>query len=157
YGAAITCCRKWPSSANGRSQSLMLTRVYHNANEGINFSSTSSDDYVVCWVEPANANLSMENVQPEMGGYGSVPTFVNQLEDHWQVDFKVPPGLAPGWHEVILRGGNAESNPMRVAVDVPVSAPSLAIHGVASALTFREASISRKDGLLTAWLTGVPE
>jgi hypothetical protein len=157
YGAAVTCRRKWSVPEHRPAEAIALRQVYHNTNQGINFSSTSSDDYVVCWVEPGETALTTENVQPEMGGYGSLPTFVKNVDGHWQVDFKVPPGLTPGWHEVTVRVGDRMSNPMRVAVDIPVSAPGLAIHGIANALTFQESNICIKDGLVTIWLLGAPE
>jgi tRNA (mo5U34)-methyltransferase len=155
YGATVTCRRKWPGAP--LAESLRLHRVCHGSNGGINFSSMSSDEYAACWLESPDGELSVDLVQPEMGGYGSRATSVTRVGGYWQVHFKVPPGLAPGWHDVTVRAGDRTSNPLRVAVDLPLHAPSLAIHRVADATTFQDRTFSRKNGLVTLWLAGVPD
>ena len=103
YGAAITCERKWPESSMALLPELVLVSALHNDNHGRNFSSSvSSDDHVICRLA-TELELTRESVWPEVDEYGAAPVFVGKVENQWQVNFKLPPGLAPGIHAVRIR------------------------------------------------------
>jgi hypothetical protein len=99
-----------------------------------------------------------------VGGYGVRPIHVAQAGppgscDEWQTNFKLPPGLTPGWHEVRLRIG--ESRPgsaQRIAVDVPLVAGDVHIDGLCDGTTWvkNQLDLSRGD-VLSFWAKGLPE
>ena len=82
--AHAACYRRWPPPEAGAGPAPELLKVAHNTGGGLNFSSRR-DEYVSCWFRPAGAGLSRENVQPEVGGFGSRPLYVGRKEGGaWQ-------------------------------------------------------------------------
>ena len=142
YGAAVTCYRKWealPSAAGCK-----LLAASHAENFGINFGS-DRDDYVACAVE------GEPPPQPTVSGFGVHPIFNARKEGgYWQMNFKLPPGLRPGWHPV--RIGN--SNAIEIAVDVPLEVSALKIASACDALTWERDRVS--SGHLSVWVKGLP-
>src|SRR5581483_11498441 len=158
FGAAVSCHRTWKSISRPAAPDAKLNLVgaFHTDSGGVNFRSTSSDDYVGCRVVAEGTELTLQSVQPEVGGYGSQPVFVGQVEGHWQVNFKLPPGLSSGWHPVRLRTPEAESNAIEIAVDVPERAESLEIRSVCDGVSWRPFEISKKSGFASLWVHGLP-
>jgi tRNA (mo5U34)-methyltransferase len=158
FGAAVSCYRTW----NPRLVSvpvapkLKLMRAFNLDTGGINFRSTSSDDYVGCCLAAEGADLTLRSVFPEVNGYGALPVFVGRAEGFWQVNFKLPPGLLSGWHAVRLRTADAESNPVEIAVDVPLVSESLNITGVRDGVNWRPFQVSLKNGFASIWVCGLP-
>jgi len=159
FGAAVSCHRTWQPTTRALSPgaALKLIGAFHTDTGGINFSSTSSDDYVGCRVAAEGTELTLDSVEPEVGGYGSRPVFVGPVEGHWQVNFKLPPGLSPGWHPVRLRTPETESNAVEIAVDVPPRAESLEIRSACDGVNWRPFEISRKSGFASIWALGLPK
>jgi tRNA (mo5U34)-methyltransferase len=155
YGAAVTCYRRWIAAGSAKT-ALRLLAVFHAGDRGINFQSSSSDEYVICRVAGDAAGLSRDTVYPEVDGFGAQPVFVNMVEGCCQVGFKLPPGLSPGWHEVRLRTPEAESNPMAIAVDVPLVAEALSIASVADGVSWEPSRVSKKNRFLSFWVRGLP-
>jgi tRNA (mo5U34)-methyltransferase len=155
FGAAVSCYRTWtPRPAATRK--LNLVGAFHTDSGGVNFASRSSDDYIGCRVAVEGAELSIDSVEPEVGGYATLPVFVGEVEGYWQVNFKLPPGLSPGWHEVRLRTPDAESNAVEVAVDVPLRAESLRVASVADGVDWQPCRVSLKNGFASLWVEGLP-
>jgi hypothetical protein len=77
----------------------------------------------------------------------------------WQANFKLPPGLTAGFHEVRIRTrGSGFSNPIRIAVDVPAQAATLSVTGVCDGRTWKPGDVMlQPDGVLTLWVQGLPE
>ena len=127
YGASVACHRSWepPSSTVDPPR---LTRVEHNTRKSVRFDS-HGDDYVSAWFHCAETALGLNDVKPEVGGYGVRPIYVAQLEDQsWQANFKLPPGLEPGWHAVAIRlRTGPHSNSQAIAVDVAGEAPPVLV------------------------------
>jgi 2-polyprenyl-3-methyl-5-hydroxy-6-metoxy-1,4-benzoquinol methylase len=121
YGVAVACYRKWESPASHGGNAPTLIRVEHNTKPAIHFDS-HADEYVSAWLTCGENNLDLNRVKPDVGGYGVRPIFVGHAEDgSWQANFKLPPGLEPGWHEVTVRlDTGPASNAKRIAVDLPV-------------------------------------
>jgi tRNA (mo5U34)-methyltransferase len=150
FGAAVTCYRKW-ESASGIAAELEV--AMHHTNFGINFDS-SKDEYITCRFRSARENLKIADLLPTVGPYGVIPIrLVDCGEGSWECGFKLPPGLAAGWHDVRL-GANA----LRIAVDVPLLSGRLKAQGLSDGVTWAERQLDRSRGnSISAWLTGLPE
>ncbi len=104
---------------------------------GLNFSA-QQDHYVTAWFASESDDLGRENLQASVGPFHSKPAFVGKIGDHWQANFKLPPGLEPGWHEVRLRTATSPwSNPFRIAVDLPLRVTALEITGASDGNTWK--------------------
>lgn len=158
HSACVACYRKWePPRANARS-GPQLTRVEHGVNRGINFDS-HLDEYVSAWFTCRETALTLSDVKPEVGGYGVRPIYAACVEDSsWQINFKLPPGLAPGWHGVQVRVcDSSASNPLSVAVDVPLPNSPIRITGVCDGATWIPDQIDLRRGhTICLWMEGLP-
>ena len=105
---------------------------------------------------------------PETGGYGSRPLRVASAgQDGWEVVFKLPPGLEPGWQPVRLRvRDSAWSNTVMLAVDVndqqrrermvATGDPGLEIHDAKDGKTWESNIVRmRSDASITLWARGL--
>jgi tRNA (mo5U34)-methyltransferase len=158
YGAAVACYRHWPvRQASSPAGPPKLYTAIHAENFGINFRSTE-DDYVQC--EAADCEpWTIENVQPEAGGFASAPvSLLKTPEGYWRCNFKLPPGLPAGWHEVrVRRAGSEWSNATRIAVDLPEIAESLEIAAACDAFDWTPNSFSLRHRFFSLWMRGLPE
>jgi tRNA (mo5U34)-methyltransferase len=155
YGAAVTCRRLWDAGSPGAAAQLHWAA--HAENYGINFDARSSDEYVACAFAAEDGEITRDTVEPQAGGYGVRPVLVGSAEGGWRAHFKLPPGLAPGWHEVRVRTrGSGWSNAVEIAVDVPFQAESLTVHGIADALSWAAGRVSLANGHLALWIGGLP-
>lgn len=152
--AAVACYRKWEGDGTGPTP--VQAGSLHYRNYGINFTSWR-DDYIDCWFQFDAAALNCADVQPEVGGFGIYPLNVKKIADgNWVAVFKLPPGLPPGWHDVRVRvHGGAWSNPIRIAVDVPVMTMNLSIASVCDGQNWTPNEISSPYASL--WLNGCAE
>jgi tRNA (mo5U34)-methyltransferase len=144
YGAAVACHRKWDRlrSAAG----CRLLAAVHAENFGVNFRS-DRDDYVACCVE------GEPPPQPSVGEFGVHPIFSGPSESGcWQLNFKLPPGLPPGWHPVRV----GDSNAVEIAVDVPLDAAALEIASACDGVTWEPGRVSLARGFLSLWVRGLP-
>jgi tRNA (mo5U34)-methyltransferase len=143
FGAALTCYRKWDAADT---RECRLVGAANAGNFGVNFR-TDLDEYVACMAEGEPPR------QPTVGEFGSHPIFAGRAEaGYWQVNFKLPPGLDPGWHPVRLGGSNA----IEIAVDVPVECRSLATVEACDGVTWTKGRVSLGGGHLTLWAKGLP-
>ena len=158
YGAAVSCYRTWNlPSVSVPGPSLKMVGGFNTDTGGINFRSTSSDDYVGCRVAAEGVDLTLSSTLPEVSGYGAQPVFVGMVEGFWQVNFKLPPGLSSGWHKVRLRTADAESNSVEIAVDVPLVSESVQITSVSDGVNWRPFQVSLKNGFASIWVCGLPK
>jgi tRNA (mo5U34)-methyltransferase len=157
YGAAVSCYRSWKAASNSSvGRNLKLVGAFNTDSGGINFKSRSSDEYVACRVAAEGVDLGSSSVQAEVSGYGAQPVFVGLVEGYWQINFKLPPGLASGWHQVQLRTPEAESNPIEIAVDVPLLIDSLEITSVCDGINWQPFQVSLTSGFASLWVHGLP-
>lgn len=159
YGACIACYRQWDPPAPAASAAPHLADVFHNKDGGINFES-ERDIYLSAFFDSPVELLTRDNVKPEVGGYGVRPLNVWQCgAEHWQADFRLPPGLTPGWHDVRVRVEQSRpSNALRIAVDLPLEPRSIQLAGVRDGATWALNEIDLKKGTaLSLWLDGLPE
>ena len=161
YGAGLSCFRQWPAEVSAKSPVPELLGVIHNRNGGINFT-TKRDQYLTAYVKALPATeLNRTNVEPSVGPYGVYPVCVKRLsEDTWMVNFMLPPGLAPGWHEARIRihNGPPSRESFRIAVAVPLPDAIPVIEAVRDAATWKigELDLSKGDAL-AIWASGLPE
>ncbi len=156
--ATLACHRKWLPVPKNPTPAPVLKDAVHSIDYGINFRGTS-EAYVSAWFE-SSADLKRDDIEPEVGGFG---VRCLSLQKHgpnvWQCNFRLPPGLDPGWYPVDLRtAGSAASNQKNIAVDVPVESPGVVIHGCCDALTSEPGVIHMgPDGArVSIWILGLP-
>ena len=158
YSAAVACHRQWEPERPG-GPCVELTSALHNTNHGINFD-TRRDEYLSGCFKTGQRGLTLEDVQPGVSGYGVRPISVSNIGgDLWQANFKLPPGLTPGWHDVSMavRGGQAHTA-ARIAVDIPLPACAPHIVGVRDGTTWATNTLDLKSGRgLALWCSGLPE
>jgi hypothetical protein len=133
-----------------------LLYACHHTTFGINFESRR-DDYLAA-VFRSSADRSMR-VEPQVGEYGVRPVSLSvRSPGIWQVNFKLPPGLTPGWHDVTMRVEGVTSNATRIAVDMPLAESKIRIAGVSDGTTWARGVLERAHGsTLAAWIEGLPE
>jgi len=144
YGAVATCYRKW-DGAPAATECKLLAAI-HAENFGVNFQS-GRDDYVACALD------GQPDPRPTAGEFGAHPIFNGPTSHgYWQVNFRLPPGLRPGWHPVRVGGSNA----VEIAVDVPLEASSLKIASACDGVTWEPGRVSLARGYLSLWVEGLP-
>ncbi|HEX3745405.1 MAG TPA: methyltransferase domain-containing protein [Bryobacteraceae bacterium] len=160
YGAAVTGYRNWgPVTKDVPSrEAFHLSGVFNAANGGINFDSRSSEEYVCCLVDTHGTELVAGSVWPEVGGYAAQAVFVGLVEDAWQVNCKLPPGLSSGWHEVRLQTPMGFTNTEEIAVDLPLTpGEPVSVIGICDGLDWSNSRVSLKNGFVSLWVRGLPK
>jgi tRNA (mo5U34)-methyltransferase len=156
----VACYRSWePEPMHPSEPAPVLNAAVHHTTYGINFS-RRKDDYVAAFFKSPVHNLTLDTVKPEVSGYGVRPVgVVHHGGDGWQANFRLPPGLDPGWHEVRLRtAGSRYSNPVRIAIDIPPTAERIEIAGLTDAATWTPGRCRGQRGdFLSLWVRGLPE
>jgi tRNA (mo5U34)-methyltransferase len=156
YGAAVACYRRWPEGVATQTAPRLFSAI-HAENFGINFR-TGNDDYVQ--VEATGGEpWNLVNMQAQVDGLGAAPiSTLHTPQGHWRANFKLPPGLAPGWHDVRVRTSGAEwSAPVRIAVDLPENAEHIEIAAICDAFDWRAGCFSLSHRFFSLWLRGLPE
>lgn len=173
YGACVACHRRWTTPQDGATAEVVPVEVIgaaHRLNGGINFD-TRKDEYVMVQFHSSQTLLGREDIQPSVGGYGVYPIGAHSLRTGlWQVNFKLPPGLTPGWHDVTvaLKGpsqraaakaaDHAGVRACRIAVDLPLPACSPRITGLCDGTTWAREALDLGAGrILSLWCSGLPE
>ena len=159
HSACIACYRHWLPPGKSARTAPALIDARHNGNDGINFD-TRYDENVSVWFESDAAKPTLDDVKPAVGGYGVRPIHVARLADgRWQANFKLPPGLTPGWHPVTVRVSDSlESQPKSIAVDMPLAPGTLRITGLCDGKTWAKGQIDLAQGdSVSLWLAGLPE
>jgi tRNA (mo5U34)-methyltransferase len=159
HRAYMTCNRTWELGQQlVAAPTPTIHKAVHNLNQGINFSA-ARDEYISCWFSTPEQQLTRDSVQPVVGDWGTVPISVQMKGDGlWQTNFKLPPGLPPGFHEIRLRTLNsAFSNSAKIAVDVETAAQPLHITGLCDGQTWTAAEVRlNPTGVISIWVAGLP-
>ena len=159
HSACIACYRRWHSPRAGATAGPELVDALHNGNNGINFDS-SEDEYLSAWFDTDARTLTLDDVRPQVGEYGLRPLHLAKTSDRrWQINFKLPPGLTPGWHDVIVRlGDSAASNAKPVAVDLPLQIHPIELTGLCDGTTWVKNELDRSKGRsISVWVSGLAE
>lgn len=159
--ATVACYRKWPPPPHHHSRPVRLLAAVHTRNWGVNFSSRA-EEYLSCWFESDAASINLDEVRPDVGGYGVRCLYLQkQAGTTWQANFRLPPGLEAGWYSVRLRVGNSgPSNSHSIAVDLPLRVGRLRIHGICDAVSSEPNVIRLSPGVPPAvciWVLDLPE
>ena len=157
HSACVACYRRWEAPQEP-GKSPVLLEIYHHTNFGINFR-TGLDDYITASFQWDAQSLSIDDVRPEVDAFGVRPIALKRRTDYWDTTFKLPPGLAAGWHQACVRVGSCgRSNVRTLALDIPVVADRLTIRGVSDGQTWKQNEIdSRKGNVVAMWVAGLPE
>jgi len=159
YSASVACYRRWPAAAQDAEAGPELVDAFHNGNSGINFDSRH-DDYLAIWFDAAASKLELDDVRPQVDGYGVRPVYVGAAgENHWHANFRLPPGLAPGWHDVTVRIGESRpSNPKPIAVDLPLAVGAIELTDLCDGETGVKNELDREKGhTIVLGVAGLPE
>lgn len=158
--ALVACYRQWgPEPDAPEAAAPLLNAATHSSDYGLNFQ-TSKDEYVSAFFKSPEPDLTVDTVFPEVGPYASRPVaVVHHGGDGWQANFKLPPGLEPGWHEVRLRTTRSGySDAVRIAVDIPARVERLAIRDACDGLSWERGVVRLSEpARLSFWLEGLPE
>jgi tRNA (mo5U34)-methyltransferase len=155
HSACVACYREWEPVEPGAPDAPEVSYVMHDRNFGINFRS-DLDEYVgVAFAAPA---ATVNTTKPAVSGYGAVPISVTPTGSGiYQANFKLPPGLEPGWHDVTLRlADSAPSVPHRIAVDMAVTVDSIRIASIAENGTWTTGQVRKGQGAVL-WVEGLPD
>jgi len=173
-GAGISCYRKWEPVSEPEAAVPELLAAGHATNFGINFD-TRRDEYVsavfrvpeggvttdgVTTDGVTTDGVTLDKLKPQAGEFGVRAISVSKLySGAWQANFKLPPGLDAGWHEVTVRlDGAPASNAKRIAVDLPVDTSVMQITGMSDGTTWKPRALDLSKGnVLALWVTGLPE
>lgn len=157
FSACVACYRRW-EEPEGPGEPPPLHSALHMLNFGLNFHS-DQDDYVSIWFDSPLA-LTIDNVQPEVSGFGARPLSVTELREHfWQVNFKLPPLPRAGWHEVRVRlASGPRSNPKSIALDLPFEVGRVRLGKVCDGTTWKPGELDlTKGSAISFWVEGLPE
>jgi tRNA (mo5U34)-methyltransferase len=157
FSACVACYRRW-EPPTGSDEGPPLYNALHMTDAGINFRS-DRDEYVSIWFDSPLA-LNLENVKPEVSGYGARPVSVTELKPHfWQVNFKLPPLDRPGWHEVRVRLENSRpGQPKSIALDLPFEPGKARLRDAADGTTWKKFELDTSKGsTISFWVHGLTE
>jgi tRNA (mo5U34)-methyltransferase len=155
--ACLACYRQWQPS--NQEEGPELLHAEHNRNHGINFNS-QHDEYVSAWFRWSGKPLTRDDVQPEVDGYGVRPMHVSQFaEGQWQTNFKLPPGLTPGWKNASIRvSGGQPGSAQRLAVDVPLPDTPIRLRRFCDGSSWNAGQLDLQLGrVISLWIEGLPE
>ena len=156
--AALACHRRWePTPPDTRAAAPEMITVSHARNYGVNFRSRG-DEYVACWFQAGARMVRRPELRFEIGGFGVPCLHVHEeVTGRWMANFRLPPGLASGWHEARLRFHDSGfSAPSRIAVDVPPHAGTLTVRAVFDGHSWTQ-GVLRRGGIASFWILGLSE
>jgi len=158
HSACVACYRRWDPPSAGAQAGPELLEAWNNADNGINFDS-GADEYVSVWFDTDLRDLTFDDVRPQVGEYGVRPLHIGKIGDRtWHSNFRLPPGLTPGWQNVTIRlVDSGPSNKKGVAVDLPICAGEIEIIGLYDGSTWIKNELDRTRGhSIALWLAGLP-
>ncbi len=157
--AGIACFRKWePIPADLRRQPPQLVTVANARTFSVNFN-TRKEEYVTCWFHAPAAEFKREDLCLEIGEFGVPALYVRPDENgSWMGNFRLPPGLRPGWAPVRLRFADSQWGAVtsRIAVDIPLRVETLMLKGACDGATWNASEV-QGGGYLSCWVAGLPE
>jgi len=114
--ARLTCHRRWePPPANLSQPAPWIHAAVNNRTNDIYFHQ-GKDEYVCLYFKSPEQGLTREQIRPEIDGYGVPLLDLADLgRNGWQANFRVPPWLEEGPHEVRVRTASSPySEPFRI-------------------------------------------
>jgi len=168
HRAHVTCYRRWPEIENPPERAPYLVSVENAVTRDRAFSGTN-DDYVAIWFESSRSDLTSADVFPRIGPYGAHPVLLQNIGgDIWQVNCKLAPGLAPGWHAATVRTADSPwAKPVRIGVDLSRDERRRAARPEASGIRIAIATDGKTwernvihtglESCISLWVSGLPE
>jgi len=114
--ARLSCLRHWEPPSETPTQPAPWIHAAVNNRTGDIYFHHGKDEYVCLYFKTPEPDLALEKIRVEVDGYG-VPALVlaDLGRNGWQVNFRCPPWLEPGSHEVRLRTlASPFSRPFRI-------------------------------------------
>jgi tRNA (mo5U34)-methyltransferase len=159
YGAAVTCYREWEPVSKDAGPGPELVFAIHHEDFGINFNG-AKDDSITCMIRSNEPGLTVSDLQPSVDRFGSIPLQLKRKHDEglYEFGFRLPPGLAPGWHDVRVRArGSQPSNAKPIAVDIPLTDFDVRFEGIQDGATWRPNELDLSRGrVVSMWFSGLP-
>ncbi len=161
----VACYRRWeapPAAPTAPAPDLRGVANGRLGDYGINFSSRK-EDFLACWFCTAQRHLTRDLLRLEVSGYGVPALSLDDAGDGVLLaNFRLPPGLGSGWHDVRLRtDGSRFSNACRIAVYLPAKTDSVKILSASAALSWRANEVEMRaadsQGHSVLWVDGLSE
>jgi len=160
FTAGVACYRKWEVPPDEpRAAAPQLAAVMNNRSYGINFYSRK-EEYLSCWFYTERPEVRREDLRFEVGPFGIPVLWVKQEADgRWLANFRLPPGLASGWHVVRARFADSGfSNGLKIVVDVTARVERVAVKTAYDGRTWTPDHVSLAGGgFLSCWVDGLAE
>jgi tRNA (mo5U34)-methyltransferase len=156
--AALACYRRWePEAANPHAAAPVMITAAHARNYGRNFHSRG-DEYVACWFQAGARMVRRPELRMEIGGFGVPCLHVHEeVTGRWMANFRLPPGLASGWHEARLRFHDSGFSAMaQIAVDMAPHTDGLTLRAVYDGHAWTEGKLKR-GGIVSFWILGLSD
>jgi hypothetical protein len=167
--ARVTCYRHWePPPPSASQPAPWIHAAINNRTNDIYFHH-GKDEYVCLYFKSPEQGLTLAQMRAEVDGYGVPALVVADLSrSGWQVNFRIPPWLEAGPHEVRLRTVNSPySEPYRIEKKMKFEpaarsrrAGEVPADGVAPVLTHLENSVTEtrvfqgfRNEYLICWFT----
>jgi tRNA (mo5U34)-methyltransferase len=159
--AGVACHRKWEAiPAEGLRPAPELVAVANARTFGINFC-TRKEEYISCWFRTGEAAVTRGELRLEVGEFGVPALYVKPVEEGgWMANFRLPPGLKPGWSPVRLRLADSAFGDatLRMAVDLPLGVERLDLKGVCDGTSWTAGQVrAANGGFISCWVDGLPE
>ncbi len=125
--AGVTCRRHWESpDPHPDCAAPWINSAVNNRTDDIYFHK-NKDEYVCLYFKTGEEKLTKEQLRVEVDGLGlPILALADLGRQGWQANFRVPPGLAIGPHEIRLRTMHSpHSNPFEIIMR---AGPTPAIH-----------------------------
>ena len=102
--ARVTCRRHWePPDPHPSQPAPWIHAAINNRTNDIYFH-PGKDEYVCLYFKTSEPGLTLDRIRVEVDGYGVPSLVLADLGRHgWQANFRIPPWLEPGSHEVRVR------------------------------------------------------
>src|SRR5581483_7508842 len=114
----------------------------------------------LCWFHTSRQEVAKADLRLEVDGFGAAAYYAGRLEGEWWLaNFRLPPGLTPGWKEVRLRFADSGfSEAARIAVDIPLRVGQIECRGVQDGVRWTADEVQVTDaGYLVSYIQGLPE
>jgi tRNA (mo5U34)-methyltransferase len=151
--------RRWRNIPAPTEAPVVLIGVNSPAHGGRCFRS-HQEEYLNFWLEwTGPAAPPLDEVFPEVDGFGVAPMFTELTSFGAIVTTRVPPGLSPGRHDCRLRiGSSGWSNLSPIYMDVENLNGTLLVGAIQDAISFREGEVDwANGGWLTVWVSGLSD
>jgi len=154
--ACVAAHRKWTGLPPEEEPPVEIAAVTGHAHRGRSFLS-NKEQYIVLWCLWLGEIPQLENVFPEIDGFGIAPLTCARVPSGMVVTLRVPPGLSPGRHEVRLKVGRSVwSKAHDLFVDLAPLTNAVELASVQDGISWTPGQVSwANGGWATIWVEGL--